>query len=258
MKGIWDNSEVKELFDVVEDYKTKNKSLKLAFAIHAQKYGRKPNSVRNYYYHEVDNLKSDDKRLSSLGINLQLHEKTNVVYFSPEEEEELLNDIDEMVKKGVSVRKACLTLSGGDINQMLRFQNKYRNYLAKNKKEYETNLQTEEKVMPSNVVTFKKMSKTLTDSEVQSLFMGLVRLVKRTALEESEYLYREKLESANNSLRQMISKLDGKEREFEKLKEELNVVKNENSRLLNLNFQLRCDKTKELKDKIMQTSEKGK
>ena len=141
---------------------------------------------------------------------------------------------------------------------MLRFQNKYRNYLAKNKKEYETNLQTEEKVMPSNVVTFKKMSKTLTDSEVQSLFMGLVRLVKRTALEESEYLYREKLESANNSLRQMISKLDGKEREFEKLKEELNVVKNENSRLLNLNFQLRCDKAKELKDKIMQTSEKGK
>ena len=102
------------------------------------------------------------------------------------------------------------------------------------------------------------MSKTLTDSEVQSLFMGLVRLVKRTALEESEYLYREKLESANNSLRQMISKLDGKEREFEKLKEELNVVKNENSRLLNLNFQLRCDKAKELKDKIMQTSEKGK
>lgn len=258
MKGIWDNSEVKELFDVVEDYKTKNKSLKLAFALHAQKYGRKPNSVRNYYYHEIDNLKSDDERLEKLGINLQLHKKTSVVYFSPEEEEELLNDIDEMVKKGVSVRKSCLTLSGGDINQMLRFQNKYRNFLAKNKKDDGKNIQEQNKSdLPSNIVTFKKMGKTLSDSEVQSLFMGLVRLVKRNAIEESDYLYREKLEMANNNLRKMISKLDGKEREYEKLKKEYDFVKNENNRLINLNFQLRCDKAEELKNKIMKTTEKG-
>ena len=120
MKGIWKNSEVKELFNVVEDYKDKNKSLKLAFIAHAEKYGRKPNSVRNYYYHEVDNLKLDEKRLQKLGINLNRHNKSNINYFSPEEEQKLMQEVDALVKKGISVRKACLTLSGGDVSQMLR------------------------------------------------------------------------------------------------------------------------------------------
>ncbi len=250
MKGIWKNSEVKELFEVVENYKEKNKSLKLAFISHAQKYGRKPNSVRNYYYHEVDNLKEDGTRLEKLGINLSLHSKTNVAYFSPEEEKALMKEVDDMVQKGISVRKACLTLSGGDISQMLRYQNKYRNYLAKNKKNQQNIDKNDKLEKPDNVITFKRMGKTLSDSEVQSLFMGLVRLVKRNALEESEEAYKARLTQANESLRKAIAKLSTSQRDNDKLKEELSKVKNENSRLVNLNLQLRCDRAEKLRQKL--------
>ncbi len=253
MKGIWNNSEVKELFSVVEDYKEKNKSLKLAFKSHAEKYGRKPNSVRNYYYHEVDNLKLDEKRLEKLGINLNRHSKSSISYFSKDEEKKLMEEVDNMVKKGVSVRKACLTLSGGDVNQMLRYQNKYRNYLAKNKKNEAKNVKNKE-IIPNNVITFRKTSKTLTDGEVQSLFMGLVRLVKKNALEESEQAFKNKLSEANDMLRKALSKLSSKERDEGKLKEEIVKLKSENSRLLDMNLQLKCDKAGLLRKKL---EEKG-
>ena len=243
MKGIWKNSEVKELFNVVEDYKEKNKSLKLAFIAHAQKFGRKPNSVRNYYYHEVDNLKLDEKRLNKLGINLNRHNKSNINYFSKEEEKKLMEEIDSMVKKGVSVRKACLTLSGGDVSQMLRFQNKYRNFLARAKKPEKQNTNL------NNVIAFKKQSTTLTDGEVQSLFMGLVRLVKRNALEESESLYKHKLLEAKELLQKASLKLSTRERDYDKLKEEFLKLKNENSALVDLNRQMRCQNAEMLRKK---------
>ena len=247
MKGIWNNNEVKELFSVVESYKEKNKSLKLAFALHAQKFGRKPNSVRNYYYHEVDNLKLDSKRLKKLGIDLNLHDKMSIVYFTQEEEARLMQEIDEMVGRGMSVRKACLTLSGGDINQMLRCQNKYRNYLAKQKKEMENEKGEVVKEVKAditnsnNVITFKKIQKSLTDGEVQALFMGLVKLVKKNALEESDNLYRTKLNEANDALRLAFTKISSRERELDKLKEEIIKLKKENSNLSNMAMKLKCE-----------------
>ena len=50
-KGIWSNQEVKELFNQVEQTKKSGRPLKDAFIAHAERYTRKPNSVRNYYYH---------------------------------------------------------------------------------------------------------------------------------------------------------------------------------------------------------------
>ena len=244
MKGIWKNSEVKELFSVVEDFKEKNKSLREAFQVHAEKYGRKPNSVRNYYYHEVDNLKCDTKRLKNLGINLDKHNKTSIIYFSQEEEENLMRDIDKMVKNGVSVRKACYSLSGGDVGQMLRYQNKYRNFLTKN-------VQNKEQLKESNIIEFKKVPpRTLSDSEVQSLFMGLVRLVKKTALEESEERYRKQISEANENLRKAILALNTRERDYNKLKEEFMRIKTENSSLVDSVLTLRCDKANKLRIKL--------
>ena len=248
MKGIWENNEVKELFSVVESFKQKNKSLREAFQTHAEKYGRKPNSVRNYYYHEVDNLKADNKRLENLGINLDKHNKISIIYFSQEEEEKLMQDIDKLVKSGVSVRKACYTLSNGDVGQMLRFQNKYRNYLAKTQQKRET---LPPKVENSNIITFKKVQqRTLSDSEVQSLFMGLVRLVKKTALEESEEKYRKQILQANDNLRKAILELNSRERDYNKLKEDFLRIKSENSSLMNSVLKLRCEKANKLRIKL--------
>ena len=79
--GLWDNQEVKDLFSEIEKTKQNGLPLRKAFIMHAQKYSRQPNSVRNYYYHEIDNLERDDQRLKKLGIDLSKHKRTRYNIF---------------------------------------------------------------------------------------------------------------------------------------------------------------------------------
>lgn len=244
MKGLWDNSEVQALFSEVEECKNKNRTLREAFMAHARKYNRQPNSVRNYYYHEVDELGKDLIRQKKLGINLDRHKKNSITYFSQEEENRLMEEISSLVGQGVSVRKACFMLSKGDVGQMLRFQNKYRNYITKNKQEKEKLNVGEVKqssFSQDNIITFKKVQKSLSDSEVQSLFMGLVRLVKKNALMEGEEKYKREIEGANSLLRKALTELSSREREIEKLKEEYLKIKNENAILSENLLKSKCE-----------------
>lgn len=243
LKGIWKNQEVKDLFKTVEMIKEQNRSLKDAFILHAKKYERKPNSVRNYYYMEVDRLKNDSKRLARLNINIDKHKKNEIVYFSDSEKDKLLQDIDTLVKSGQSVRSACLKLSNGDISLMLRYQNKYRNYLAKKTKT--SSCQTE-----SNIIKFTKKKTLISESELQALFMGLVRLVKRSAEENAGAKNKEALDKANNDLRSAIQQLSGKDRQIKLLKENFLKIKQENARLSEQIMQLKVDKANKLRAKL--------
>lgn len=243
-KGIWKNQEVKELFLEVENVKANNKPLKDAFINHAKKYNRKPNSVRNYYYHEIDNLSKDSKRLEKLKIDLSKHEKSSIIYFSKEEENDLMKKIDDMVSGGMSVRKACYTLSKGDVGQMLRYQNKYRNFLSKTNSANENNLDGEK------IIKFTKKRTALTDNEIQSLFMGLVRLVKRNAIEEISDKVKVDFENANQELRKAIIELHNKEKEYKDLKNEFLKIKEENAKLISNMIKLKCDKATKLREKL--------
>lgn len=234
--GLWSNEEVKDLFMSVEKTKDNGLPLKSAFMEHAKKYSRQPNSVRNYYYHEIDNLDSDKARLNKLGIDLSKHKKSSIQYFSKDEEESLMQKIEGLVESGYSVRKACMTLSNGDINQMLRFQNKYRNYKAK-----------EKPIEKDNIIKFAKKKEGISESEIQALFMGLVRLVKRSAQEEATSQTKTLIERANIELRKTIVSLNNKEKEYRELKEQYLKVKEENSRLVKDVFKLKCDKASKLK-----------
>ena len=62
MNGVWKDEEVKSLFEEVRLCKSQGRALREAFAAHAKKHFRKPNSVRNYYYGEIERLKKDEKR----------------------------------------------------------------------------------------------------------------------------------------------------------------------------------------------------
>lgn len=244
--GLWQDKEVKDLFSYVEDVKKNNQPLKNAFILHAKKYGRQPNSVRNYYYHEVDNLISDKKRAGKLNIDLKNHTKSEINYFSESEKKNLVGQIDSLVKAGSSVRKACLTLSNGDIDKMLRYQNKYRNHLAKNKQD-------------SNIIKFtKKKKEVLTESDINSLFMGLVRLVKRSAVEEISGKMKEERESSNYLLRKALVDLSRKDKEIKELKQEFLELKNENLKLVENITKLRCDKAEKLSRKLEQNKVKEK
>lgn len=237
-KGDWKDSELRELFESVESVKADNKPLKEAFILHANKYSRKPNSVRNFYYFALDQLKNDLAKTKRLGIDLGKHSKNKIEYFSSKEEEELALKIEKLVKSGMSIRKACFQISGGDVNLMLRYQNKYRNFVAK------------KKPLPNNIIAFTgKKSLKLTENDINSLFLGLVRLVKRNATEEVEAKTKFERENANQALRSALVDINKKERELDKLKEELLRLKTENSRLRQNMMKLKCQKATKMLEK---------
>lgn len=236
-KGCWNDKEVIDLFAVVENVREENKPLKSAFMRHAEKYRRKPNSVRNYYYFELEELKKDIVKTKRLGINLSLHEKVEFDYFSQEEEDKLVKEIDALIANGYSLRRACLKLSDGDISKMLRYQNKYRACKAKSKKDE----------LPNNIITFtKKKKEFLSESDINSLFLGLVRLVKRSAMEEISFKSKQEKENTNNALRQALVDLNKKDKELEKLKDDFLKLKLENSRLVQNMMKMQCEKAEKL------------
>lgn len=214
----WKDSEVKSLFLEVEKAKKEGRGIRDAFSVHASKFSRRPNSVRNYYYHEVDELGKDLQRKNRLGIDLNKHIKAEIKVFSREEESEILQKIDAKVKEGSSVRKACMELSGGDVDLMLRYQNKFRNKMKKEE-------------CPSNVLAFRREKKGLTDSDINGLFMGLVRLVKKSALEEAIQSVKQERDSVSFLLKRALNDLSLREKENAELKVQVERLKEENLKL---------------------------
>ena len=64
MQGYWENDEVRALFRQVEECKERGEKIKQAFICHAEKFARKENSVRNYYYYEL----KDESRMALLAV----------------------------------------------------------------------------------------------------------------------------------------------------------------------------------------------
>ena len=228
--NIWNDEEVKSLFLEVENTKKVGKPLREAFVKHAEKFKRKANSVRNYYYHEVDNLEKDSKRMQRLEIDINKHTKNKLVPFTKEQEDKFMKEIELLRNSGESVRSACFKLSGGDMTLMTRLQNKYQNL---------------KKEVPNNIVKFKQ--KALTDSDINSLFSGLVKLIKRNAVELAEERVREEKHNSAYLLREAYSELAKKDKEIFRVKEDLKRLKLENEKLsLRLNkFFSKSDKLKE-------------
>ena len=84
--------------------------------------------MRNYYYALLRS--TGDERVKNMlsGTDLKAEK---IIPFSELETDKILKDILVQKSKGVSVRKAVMNLAGGDGKLMLRYQNKYRNVLAK-------------------------------------------------------------------------------------------------------------------------------
>ena len=121
--------EARNLIQYVCEGRNSGKTFSGIFAGYAQKTGRAKGSVRNYYYALLRSSGGDErvkKLLNGTGLKAE-----SIVQFSEEETDKMLKAILEQKSKGVSVRKAALKLSGGDDKLMLRYQNKYRNVLAK-------------------------------------------------------------------------------------------------------------------------------
>lgn len=231
---LWKDEEVKKLFSHIEDCTKKGICLTTAFKIYAESNKRKPNSVRNYYYAELSHLEENSQRRQNLGIDISLHQKTMPKYFSQDETNQQITQILKLYHQGYSIRKACLKIANGNIDQMVRLQNKYRTVLKKQPEiiqNIEKNLENvgiEIKKLPTNIISMPSRKTNLSESDINSLFMGLVKLIKNQAKQEYSTLSQKQHELANNSLRQMMLSISEKEKQIESLRKSFELLKNEN------------------------------
>jgi len=113
----WKDEEKLMLWDEVKKAQKIGAPLKRVFETVAQKTGRKPNSVRNYYYMKVKETGEIEQKPSTF------------TPFTKEEIYTLLRTLLAAGAKGESIRGASLRLADGDKTLMLRYQNKYRSLI---------------------------------------------------------------------------------------------------------------------------------
>lgn len=113
--GGWQKDEVDTLVRRIEEAGKTGESLRSVFDQLSQELGRKPNSIRNFYYAQVRAQNETD-----MGRALPFET------FSPEEVEQLVRSILIARAQGLSVRACVRKLANGDHTRMLRYQNKYR------------------------------------------------------------------------------------------------------------------------------------
>lgn len=119
----WKPDEDALLFEAVSKARKQGAPLKAVFDEVATSTGRKPNSIRNYYYARV---KQSDHAA---------HHAPHNPAFIPFREEEitsLLKTVLGAQARGMSVRACTLEMGAGDNRAMLRYQNKYRSLLKSN------------------------------------------------------------------------------------------------------------------------------
>lgn len=113
--GGWQKQEIDALQSAIRQAEQDGESLRSVFERVAAQLGRKPNSIRNFYYAQV---RSNEKAQGGRTLPFET--------FKPDEVEQLVKSVLTARAKGMSVRACVRSLAGGDRTKMLRYQNKYR------------------------------------------------------------------------------------------------------------------------------------
>lgn len=110
----WQEQETSRLFSAVQAARGSGAPLRQVFEELSQDLGRKPNSIRNYYYACLRQQEQETPRAPTF------------VPFTEEETHELLRQVLTGCGQGMSVRACVMRMAEGDHSRMLRYQNKYR------------------------------------------------------------------------------------------------------------------------------------
>ena len=116
----WREDEIDRLWQEIRRANESGLPLRSVFEQMGDALGRKPNSVRNYYYMR---LREQDQASMRRCVPFET--------FSDDEVRDLVRNVLYACAQGRSVRAAVMELAGGDQQLMLRFQNKYRAILKK-------------------------------------------------------------------------------------------------------------------------------
>lgn len=118
MRGFSENQK-NELFQLAKNAKSQGLTLCDVFDKIAEKYGKAPGSVRNFYYKSIAEGSALDLKAKKLN------------YFSEDEEKKLISAVISERKNGMSLRSALLKIAGGDKTLAMRYQNKFANLIKK-------------------------------------------------------------------------------------------------------------------------------
>ena len=119
----WSDNENRLLWETADEAQQQGLPLKAVFEQIARQTGRRPNSIRNYYYAQVRQHDGDEAR------------PARFVPFTQQEVDWLMEQVLVARAAGQSVRSCLQKLAGGDHSLMLRYQNKYR-AVIKSRPEY--------------------------------------------------------------------------------------------------------------------------
>lgn len=202
------------LAEIIKECIQNNYNLNRTFEEISRGLNIKKESAKNYYYSFASFLKKNKNTFDDISLN-----KLVGGYFKKFTENEISNlveTVDSNLLKGISVRKTCLELAGNDAKTMLRLQNKYRN--IKNK---EVKRKLEEK---GKIINFdfekNRLNKKITDDDINALFSGLVKIVKKSAMENVATELKIECNEANENFRTTLIDLNKKEAELKMLQEE--------------------------------------
>jgi len=179
--GGWQQQEIDRLHQCVSEGAQAGESLRSVFERVAVELGRKPNSIRNFYYAQ---LREQDGGGASRPLPFET--------FAPDEVELLLEKVLTARAQGMSVRACVRKLSNGDKTRMLRYQNKYRSTvrsrpdivrrvmdrLAQNGVPYVSPYPQEESALPEDVLPrLKSRAQASGDARLSGFFDGLDHLL---------------------------------------------------------------------------------
>lgn len=183
LRGGWQKEETERLWQEVVKASEEGTPLRGVFEKMGKQLGRKPNSVRNYYYMQLRARGGDSFRRSK-----------PFETFSPEEIRSLVKSVLVAKGRGQSVRACVMELSQGDKTKMLRLQNKYRSCLQKRPELIKSVLEelrlegvpceaprVESPAAAPDGPCLRLDPPFLTDPEVRSLLEMLSRILSRNA-----------------------------------------------------------------------------
>jgi len=177
----WSPEEADRLWREVRAASDTGASLRDVFERMGQALGRKPNSVRNYYYMHL-RAQGDEscKRAAPFSV------------FSEDEIRELMRRVLRARGQGQSVRACVMDLSHGDKALMLRYQNKYRAVLKKRPQLVEEicrELQESGQPCPQVQVKVEPLpvspAAPWDDPDAQAIFASVSALVKKSRRQEA-------------------------------------------------------------------------
>ena len=229
----WDIEEIKKLINTINSLG--QGKISQAFLLHSKKFNRKSTSVRNFYYNLIKLKKENPNKFKNI---FPIFYSFDTRRFDEKSQEELLlNLLDN--SDNLSVRKKCLKLANFDKTKMLRIQNKYYNLLKNNpnlvkkcvfllkkaKKPVRDIGKTQNPTMPKNIISMPVNStKILSDADINSLFLGLVNLVKENTKQTLKNSIQKEVNFMTSALQKSLIELRKKDTLIRNLETENDII----------------------------------